>query len=236
MVVDRVEQAQTCIQYLREQNLGRATFTVLEKLKTDGMEKIPTPENVPRLFDLVRPKNEIFAKAFYKALSNTLVADDMEQANRIAFGAKRWRVVTLAGQLIETTGAMSGGGNQPARGAMSSKFTPEAVSPETLRALEQESAEAERRLDIVTKRVQAAETELDDLKRAIPQTETAFQKLGMDIETSKRRISEAEKRISDLKFVERFSIAICMLTHFPKDRRANPIAVTWHALRSWTEK
>ncbi|KAJ6475290.1 RecF/RecN/SMC [Mycena vitilis] len=199
MVVDKVEQAQSCIEHLRDQNLGRATFTVLEKLRSDGMEKIATPENVPRLFDLVQPKEERFAKAFYKALTNTLVATDMEQANRIAFGAKRWRVVTLAGQLIETTGAMSGGGNQPARGAMSSKFAPEAVRPEVLRSLEQESSEAEKRLDEATKEMHTAEMELDRLKRAIPETETAFQKLGLDIENGKRRISEAEKRISDLK-------------------------------------
>ncbi|KAJ7733746.1 RecF/RecN/SMC protein [Mycena maculata] len=199
MVVDHVEQAQNCILYLREQNLGRATFTVLDKLRTDGMEKISTPENVPRLFDLVQPKEERFAKAFYKALGNTLVAADMEQANRIAFGAKRWRVVTLKGQLIETTGAMSGGGSQPAKGAMSSKFAPEAVRPEVLRALEQEANDADKRLDLAMKQVQAAEAELDSLKRAVPETETAFQKLGLDIENGKKRISEAEKRISDLK-------------------------------------
>ncbi|KAJ7096401.1 RecF/RecN/SMC [Mycena epipterygia] len=199
MVVDHVEQAQNCIQYLREQNLGRATFTVLDKLREDGMGKIATPENVPRLFDLVQPKEPRFAKAFFKALSNTIVAEDMEQANRIAFGAKRWRVVTLAGQLIETTGAMSGGGNHPARGAMSSKFAPEAVRPEVLRVLEQESAEAEKRLDQVTKEVQTAEAERDRIRKALPETETAFQKLGLDIENGKKRISEAEKRISDLK-------------------------------------
>ncbi|KAJ7901750.1 RecF/RecN/SMC [Mycena olivaceomarginata] len=199
MVVDKVEQAQSCIQHLRDQNLGRATFTVLEKLRTEGMEKISTPENVPRLFDLVQAKEERFAKAFYKALGNTLVANDMDQANRIAFGAKRWRVVTLAGQLIETTGAMSGGGNQPARGAMSSKFAAEAVRPEVLRALEQDFAEAEKRLEKATTEAQAAEMELNKLKKAVPETETAFQKLGLDIENGKRRISEAEKRISDLK-------------------------------------
>ncbi|KAJ7188350.1 RecF/RecN/SMC [Mycena filopes] len=199
MVVDRVEQAQSCIEHLRDQNLGRATFSVLEKLRSDGMGKITTPENVPRLFDLVQPKEEQFAKAFYKALGNTIVANDMEQANRIAFGAKRWRVVTLAGQLIETTGAMSGGGSQPARGAMSSKFAPEAVPPEVLRALEQDSAEAERRLEQATREAQASETELDRLRRAVPETETAFQKLGLDIDNGKRRISDAEKRIADLK-------------------------------------
>ncbi|KAF8210152.1 RecF/RecN/SMC protein [Mycena galopus ATCC 62051] len=192
MVVDKVEQAQSCIQHLRDQNLGRATFTVLDKLSSDRMGKISTPENVPRLFDLVQPKEDRFAKAFYKALGNTLVANDMDQANRIAFGAQRWR-------LIETTGAMSGGGNQPARGAMSSKFAAEAVRPEVLRALEQEAADAEKRLQKATTEAQDAQTELDRLKRAVPETETAFQKLGLDIENSKRRISEAEKRVSDLK-------------------------------------
>lgn len=199
MVVDKVEQAQSCIQYLREQNLGRATFMVLDKLKEDGMGKIPTPENVPRLFDLVQPKEPRFAKAFYKALSNTLVAENMDQANRIAFGERRWRVVTLAGQLIETTGAMSGGGNQPARGAMSSKFAPETVRPEVLTALEEELAKAERHLTEATKEAQTTEAELENLKRALPETETAFQKLGLDIEIGKKRISEAERRISDLK-------------------------------------
>lgn len=35
---------------------------------------------------------------------------------------KRWRVVTLQGQLIDTSGTMSGGGKRVARGAMSSKL------------------------------------------------------------------------------------------------------------------
>ena len=37
MVVDKVEDAQACIDYLRKQNVGRASFMVLEKLS--GIEK-----------------------------------------------------------------------------------------------------------------------------------------------------------------------------------------------------
>ncbi|KAG6804649.1 condensin complex subunit Cut3, partial [Arthromyces matolae] len=71
-------------------NVGRASFMVLEKLTNmNGMAKISTPENAPRLFDLITPKDPKFAPAFYKAVGNTLVAKDMEQANRIAYGAKR---------------------------------------------------------------------------------------------------------------------------------------------------
>ena len=41
----------------------------------------------------------------------------MSQANRIAYGAKRYQVITLNGELISTSGAMTGGGN-PQRGKM----------------------------------------------------------------------------------------------------------------------
>ncbi|TDL13720.1 Smc hinge domain-containing protein, partial [Rickenella mellea] len=103
LIVDSVKQGQACIEYLRKQSVGRASFIVLEKLSpTNGLEKIATPESVPRLFNLIQPKDPRFAPAFFKAVGNTLVANDLEQANRIAFGQRRWRVATFTGQLINT--------------------------------------------------------------------------------------------------------------------------------------
>ncbi|KAG6878944.1 hypothetical protein C0992_006381 [Termitomyces sp. T32_za158] len=201
MIVDRVEQGQACIEYLRSQNIGRASFMVLEKLtSSNSMAKIATPENVPRLFDLIQPKDPKFAPAFYKAVGNTLVAEDMDQANRIAYGARRWKVVTLSGQLIETSGTMSGGGSQPARGAMSSKLATDAVSPQVLRKYEQESQDASQQLDQALKELRIAEEELDRLRNSGPQIDLAFQKLGLDIENSKHRIAEAEKRVQHVKY------------------------------------
>ena len=45
------------------------------------------------------------------------MAEDLSQANRIAYGAQRYQVITLNGELISTSGAMTGGGN-PQRGKM----------------------------------------------------------------------------------------------------------------------
>jgi len=52
---------------------------------------------VARLYDLVRPRDEALRPAFFYAFGDTLVAGDLEQAARIAYGAdRRWsRVVTL---------------------------------------------------------------------------------------------------------------------------------------------
>lgn len=69
------------------------------------MAPIRTPEDSPRLFDMVRVKDESVRPAFYFALRDTLVAQDMEQATRMAFQKdRRWRVVTLKGQIIEMAG------------------------------------------------------------------------------------------------------------------------------------
>ena len=42
------------------------------------------PENVPRLFDLIKVKDEKVKTAFYFALKDTLVGKDLEQATRIS--------------------------------------------------------------------------------------------------------------------------------------------------------
>ncbi|KAI0783153.1 RecF/RecN/SMC N terminal domain-containing protein [Abortiporus biennis] len=200
MVVDTVEQGQACIEYLRNQSVGRASFMVLEKLSSNGLDKIKTPENVPRLFDLIKPKDPRFAPAFYKGVRDTLVAEDLEQANRIAFGGqRRWRVVTLAGQLIDASGTMSGGGNQVARGGMSSKLANEAVSPEVIRKYEQDSDALAQELEQAQRALRQMELEMDELARAKPQLSLAIEKINLDIQTGTKRIKDAQNRVRELK-------------------------------------
>eukprot|EP00064_Thunnus_orientalis_P004029 superscaffoldBa00000353_g4040 len=114
IVVDTIDTAQKCVTFLKEQNIGVATFIGLDKMKVwekNINTSIRTPEDSPRLFDMVRVKDESVRPAFYFALRDTLVAQDMEQATRMAFQKdKRWRVVTLKGQIIEMAGTMTGGG------------------------------------------------------------------------------------------------------------------------------
>jgi structural maintenance of chromosome 4 len=56
---------------------------VLKKLSSTGsLKKIATPQNVPRLFGLIKPKKPRFAPAFFKGLGNTLVTEDLDRADR----------------------------------------------------------------------------------------------------------------------------------------------------------
>lgn len=197
--MDNVEQAQECIEYLRRQNVGRASFIALDKLPKQSYDPIETPENVPRLFDLIKPKDPKYLPAFWKGVHNTLVANDLQQANRIAYGAKRWRVVTLAGQLIDTSGTMSGGGAKPMKGLMSSKLASEAVQPEVLKRYEKENEQDAMAVANAIAASARLEGELDELRAKEPTLDLSIQKLGMNLGALSQRIKEGEKRVKDLE-------------------------------------
>ncbi|KAI9820848.1 MAG: hypothetical protein M1832_003481 [Thelocarpon impressellum] len=197
LVVDSVEVGQQCIDYLRKNNLGRAMVTLLDRLPQRDLSAIQTPENVPRLFDLVKAKDDKFSPAFFSVLQNTLVAKDLEQANRIAYGAKRWRVVTLDGQLIDKSGTMSGGGTRVARGGMSSKLVAE-TSKEQVSKLEVDRDALEKELQAFQNRQRELEATLKGLLDEVPRVETEMQKLNLEIDSQGRNLADAQRRVKEL--------------------------------------
>ncbi|PWZ00072.1 hypothetical protein BCV70DRAFT_200239 [Testicularia cyperi] len=201
IVVDSVECGQACIEHLRKNNLGRANFVLLNSLGISqaALAPIETPEGVPRLFDLVQPREPRFAAAFYHQLRDTLVAKDLAHANRIAYGAKRWRVVTLDGQLIDKSGTMSGGGNKVSRGAMSSKFAADEVSPEQLQRMERDRDAAEDMLRGHLASMKTVESLLEGHRARAPQIDMALEKIKMDLESGEQRVHEAKKRVAELR-------------------------------------
>ncbi|KAL7276282.1 Structural maintenance of chromosomes protein 4 [Rhizina undulata] len=204
MVVDRVEVGQQCIEYLRKNNLGRANFICLDKLHPRDLSPIPTPENVPRLFDLIKPKAPVLAPAFYSMLQDTLVAKDLAQANRIAYGAKRWRVVTLDGQLIDKSGTMTGGGTAVSRGKMSSRLVAE-TSKEAISKLEKDRDVEERAYQEFQQRQRQLESTLRELKERIPELEVTISKIELELRSSTKHLADAERRMQELRKESRSS-------------------------------
>uniref|UniRef100_A0A8C1BMH3 Structural maintenance of chromosomes protein n=1 Tax=Cyprinus carpio carpio TaxID=630221 RepID=A0A8C1BMH3_CYPCA len=168
ILVDTIDTAQRCVTFLKTQNIGVATFIGLDKMKVwqQSMGSISTPESTPRLFDMVRVKDESVRPAFYFALRDTLVARDLEQATRVAFQKdKRWRVVTLQGQVIEQAGTMTGGGGRVMKGRMGSSVCAD-VSQEQVRELTQLQDWQQRKHQLEEK-VHGARRELRDMKNTL---------------------------------------------------------------------
>lgn len=119
IVVETSDAAHACIQKLRTNNIGRLTFSIMpqvQKLKPRADSNNNYPENAKRVFDFIEILDQRFRLTFYSGLYDTLLAEDLEQARRIAFGTQtRYRVVTFKGDLIDQSGIMSGGG-RPIKG------------------------------------------------------------------------------------------------------------------------
>ncbi|KAF9941717.1 hypothetical protein BGZ65_001951 [Modicella reniformis] len=199
IVVDSVEVGQQCVEFVRKNNLGRVSLILLNQLPKRNLEPIQTPENVPRLFDLVRPADLKFAPAFYSVMQDTLVAEDLRQANRIAYGKQRWRVVTLDGQLIDKSGTMTGGGNRVMRGAMSSKLSTGEYTPEAMMQLETARDKAETEYKFLQQEKLSLERELNSTVINVPKMEMRLSMLKMDVEANRKRIAETEKRAEALR-------------------------------------
>ncbi|KAF7658595.1 hypothetical protein LDENG_00010480 [Lucifuga dentata] len=203
ILVDTIDTAQKCVTFLKEQNIGVATFIGLDKMKVweKNMAPIQTPENSLRLFDMVRVKDESVRPAFYFALRDTLVAQDMEQATRMAFQKdKRWRVVTLKGQIIEMAGTMTGGG-RVLKGRMGSSIGTE-VSQAELDHMESKLNEKvsklqgcqERKLQL-EENIQRLRPRLRDMKNTLEKYSNSMTSLADQETHLKLQIKELEANV-----------------------------------------
>ena len=74
---------------------------------------------------MIQPNDPKFDNAFYFALRDTLVCEKMDVAMHTAYNLeKRYRVVTVDGELIELSGTIAGGG-KPKKGGMSASIVQE---------------------------------------------------------------------------------------------------------------
>lgn len=190
MVVDTVETAQACIEYLRKNQLGRSSFICLNKARNYDLSPIRTPGDpavVQRLFDLITPLHTKFAPAFYQKIRDCLVAPNLSIAKSVAYGAKRFRVVTLDGKVVDTSGTMSGGGNFLSRGRMrltgSVAQSASDVTQEDVNAMKAELSTFESKYQDAKSTYEEHIEMLNKLKKMKPETEFGISKLRLDIES-----------------------------------------------------
>ncbi len=103
LVVESMDVANTMIQYLKKQNLGRATFVPLRELHVEAESR---ENGLQALTDLLKYDSK-FAKVFAYIFSNTYLVRDIEEAKSLGTG--RHRYVTLSGETVERAGVLSGG-------------------------------------------------------------------------------------------------------------------------------
>ena len=206
VITDTVETGKKCIEYLKRHDIGRVNALALDKTLNfkDKVYNIPkTPENAPRLIDLIKVEDDAMKTAFYKYVRETLVAENMEQAKRISFGAQRYRVVTLDGEVIETSGAMAGGGKTKMAGKMGTQIKTK-KDEVNLEKMEKEVQDKVVELKKVESKLREVEAEMSQTKRELSAREQEAKKLKVEIsafdeEGMKQKIQQQKKVVQEAK-------------------------------------
>ena len=112
VVVDDDGVGQRCIEHLKSRNAGRATFLPMTKMRN---RSLPTAPDLPGVVDFAYNLIDFdssYADVFSYVVGDTLVVEDMETARDLM---GEFRLVTLDGDLVEKSGAMTGGSSSGSR-------------------------------------------------------------------------------------------------------------------------
>ncbi len=106
IVVDTDETAALCIKILKEKKSGVATFLPLNKITGKGGTPIKGKGIHGSALELIT-FDKRFKDVFSYVFGGTTVVDDIPTARRVGIG--KLRMVTLEGDIVESSGAMIGG-------------------------------------------------------------------------------------------------------------------------------
>lgn len=169
LVVEHDGVAQSCIQYLRENRLGIATFLPINKIRgriipQDIYQYINAPGVLGLAIELVK-FDDRYEDIFSFVLGETLVVESVAAARDIGIG--RFRMVTLDGDMLEKSGSMKGGFRKKREGGLS--FSDHQISG---------YADA----DIITDKIRATQDELETLDKTIETVQQTIRQLETSIQ------------------------------------------------------
>lgn len=115
VVVDNPNIAKACINYLKENNLGRVTFFPLDVIKprfidNETLNELKTKEGFINVLANLVSYDMMYKNIVFNQLGNVLVVNNIDNANIISKVINnKYKIVTLDGEIINVGGSITGG-------------------------------------------------------------------------------------------------------------------------------
>ncbi|AGB36461.1 chromosome segregation protein SMC [Natronococcus occultus] len=197
VVVDDDGVGQRCIEHLKSRNAGRATFLPMTDMHERRLPSAPTdPGVVGFAYDLVE-FDEQYAGVFSYVLGDTLVVEDLETARSYTGD---YRMVTLDGDLVEKSGAMTGGSRKGSRYSFTGggEGQLERVASQ-ITELQDERESLREELRSVEERLDDARDRQTDAADEVRSIENELERIEDDRETIRESIADREDELEELR-------------------------------------
>ncbi|WP_053949094.1 chromosome segregation protein SMC [Halolamina sediminis] len=190
VVVDDDGVGSDCIDYLKSRNAGRATFLPMTEMDDRSLPREPNDPGVVGFARELVDYDDRYSGIFSYVLGSTLVVEDMETARHFMGD---FRMVTLDGDLVEKSGAMTGGSGGGSRYSFSKSGGGRLERlAEQIHDLEDERQSIQDDLDEV-------EADLTDARERKSAAAEKVREIETDVEDAEEDVTEAEARIEDIE-------------------------------------
>lgn len=194
IVVENDSVAQSAIEFLKKQQLGFATFLPLNKIKGRFVPNdIKDLENTTGVYGLaVNLVNYdlIYDDVFSYVFGSTLIVENIDIARKIGIG--RVRMVTLEGDIMETSGSMKGGFRHSKKGVLSFAGGNQDFSEYAYEQLKQELLENKIKLDKM-------EISIENLKENLMENRMQEQMQSQKIGLLQNSLKDVSKELSQFR-------------------------------------
>ena len=115
IVVEGWQEAEAAVDFLKRSQAGRATFLPLDSLRPGRASDVPRVAGVLGLASELVKFDAAIRPAVELALNHTLVVEDLPTARRLLGRAGGATLVTLDGEIVRPSGAVTGGSENKAK-------------------------------------------------------------------------------------------------------------------------
>lgn len=203
IVVDDENVAKECIKFLKNGNIGRATFYPLNIIKgrdipMDVLITLKKQHDFIDTFDHLVSYDNKYKDIVKRELGGVIVVNDIDGANRISkIVGNKYKVVTLDGQVVNVGGAITGGNLYKQNNVIKDRYELDEVTKHlkyTKNALERDSKEVLSLTTILNK----LEDEINDNKSRIKVTKSLMESKREEINFLNNELISLNNELSGL--------------------------------------
>ncbi len=195
IVTNSEEEAKKLVKYLRDNNLGRASFLPITSIKGQKLTNINNRgiQGILGIASDLVSYDKKYESIVLNLLGRTVVVEDIDEAVKLGKqNSYKFKIVTLKGDIINPSGAISGG-------SVVNKTTSILGRSKEIKKIEKELSEIKEKINKVEKEKLEYQESSSELFDKFDKKQKEYQELEIIYATEKQKINILELEISKLE-------------------------------------
>ena len=203
LVVDTPNNAKELINYLKSNNLGRATFYPLSVINgryidNDILNNIRYEDGYIGIASELVKYDSRYSNIISNVLGNTIIVDNIDTANRFsALINKKYKIVTLDGQVVNVGGSLTGGSKDKFNNSLSIRYELE-ENRKKCNVLEDKNSDIVKKLSDIDKDINDINNKLYEYQNNMILYETKRENIYINISKFNKDKEDKENELRDL--------------------------------------